>query len=455
MLGLAERIEREVHVVDPSLPIGLMSVGAEIHNAEGRRTDRLLRALNGPAVRPMLRPGSGFWRDWEPAALLTKTENVARQIGYLGRDVLTVAEIENHPYSFYQKSHRILGMEMALNILAGTDALSFNVLTGTSPLRPDQLDSRDLAAYLVAQRPFLDALADVRRGKHRVGIGIETSEHVPRQMHLNDRPLHAWVKPHPWEIALARMGFPLGSPYDTPHLLTRDVVHSDRYALGSALQDGAVMTPGAVSGLLSNGWGDRLGVQDAYPIGPAVNEFLTEDPWTGVWASYGLPVRHAAQDLNPHTYDFGDAADVRVLSNWRDLDDRPVGVAMAAVTLHDGRRIGLLPFEIEPVIPALLHPARRDVWAALFEWVGRAALPVRVIEGINVYPQVFVPADNSEAVLALSNLSADEACVRLEAACLARYESITVLSPDGHWQPLTSLDRLTVPGWALSVYRFR
>jgi hypothetical protein len=88
MCALAERIEREVHAVDPAQRIGLMSIGTMFHAAEGRRAERLLRVLSGPDLPPMLRPGSGFWHDWQPGAVLVKTEEVARQIGFLGRDVV-------------------------------------------------------------------------------------------------------------------------------------------------------------------------------------------------------------------------------------------------------------------------------------------------------------------------------------------------------------------------------
>ena len=291
MLALAGRIEGEVHAIDPSLQIGLMSIGASIHSAEGRFTDRLLRRLAGPEGRPMLRPGSGFWNDWEPAAMLAKTEEVFRQISFVGQDVRCVAEIENHPYSAYQKSDRILALELALEVLAGTPELSLNIFSSTMPFNSEAGSHR--AIRLQQLRPFLDQIGRNRAGKRRGGIGVEVSEGTARQMALRGRPLSAWIEPRPWEQALARLGLPLGQPQCAPHLLTGDVVLTiDPAALLSLLQEGSVLTPGAVTGLLEMGWGERIGVLSVAPAAPGVNEQMTGDDMNGSWRGTCLPVRH-------------------------------------------------------------------------------------------------------------------------------------------------------------------
>jgi hypothetical protein len=119
MLGLARTVERTVHAVSPRARIGLMTIGAAWHAAEGRRTDRLLRALAGEG-RPLIRPGSGFWNDWQPGSVLDKSEDAARQIEALGADVQAVAEVENHPYTPWAKSERALASNWRWT--AGRDA---------------------------------------------------------------------------------------------------------------------------------------------------------------------------------------------------------------------------------------------------------------------------------------------------------------------------------------------
>ncbi len=452
MERLARTIEHAVHEVDPTQAVGLMTVGTVVHGAEGRRADRLLRVLSGPDHEPVVRPGAGFWHDWEPAAVLAKTEDVARQVAYLGDDVRVVAEIENHPYTPFQKSYRLLALEMALNILAGTHDLSLNVFSGSHGFRGDDVGMGD---FLLRQRPFLTALRTARAGKRRVGVGIEAREDVARTMHLAGRSLDAWKAPRPWEIALARFGLPVGRLYDAPHLLNRDVVYGDRYALESMVQEGMVLTPCAVLGLLEQGWGDRLGVTDVRLAPRDVNERFTDHPLNGLHAQVMLPVRHYHGVLHPYVYALAAGTEAQVLSQWQDLGGGFQGVAAAALTLPDGARVGLLPFEIQTVSPALLQVARRDQWAALLTWVARHPLPVRVLEGVNIAPQLFVSGQGDEALLALVNLSADDRVASLDGPALDGVQEAVRLDVDGCWSPCDTCRSVPVAGWSVTALRLR
>ncbi len=465
MWELASRIEPAVHrgPADEGTPpqtagdpaettqaIGLMTVGTEAHNAEGRRTDRLLRCLAGDGGRPMVRPGAGFWQDATPADVLAKTESVARQVGYLGDDVRVVAEIENHPYSPFLKSRRLMALEMALNILAGTHDLSLNLFSGMMPFGGGDLD---LASFLQGRRPSLHALSLARVGKRRIGIGVEAREDVPRQMRLGGRSLMAWVEPRPWELILARFGLPVGSPYDAPHLFAGDTVYTDRYALGSAFQDGVILTPGAVRGLLAQGWGSRLGIRAVRPAPFDVNEVLTYELLNGDAAGTSLPVRHYAADLHPYTFELDEMRSARILSEWMDLEGRPQGPAVMALELADGARMGVLPFEIRRATPSLFQLARRAQWAALFAWVARASLPVRVRSGVNIAPQLFVSRTGDEALLALVNLSSDDVRAELDVPAMVLSQGVERLDRDGHWHPVADPERVDVSAWSLTVLR--
>lgn len=463
MLALAERVEREVHAVDAEQRIGLMSIGTAFHSAEGRHTDRLLRVLAGEHVQPMLRPGSGFWHDWEPGGVLIKTEEVTRQAAFLGRDVRTVAEIENHPYSPFQKSRRVLALELALEVLAGTDDLSLNILNSTTPFSQGDID---YATFLRAQRPFLDELALARAGKLRLGIGVEASEEAARRMRLQGRALSSWVESRPWEIAVGRLGFPVGQPCSAPHLVGGDAAYAmDRYAIESVLQDGAVFTPGAIRALLSLGWGERLGIREVLPAAAGVNEFFTGDPLNQNHDGARLQVRHYAGTLGPHTFEFNQRRGVRVLSQWVDVDNVERGPAALAIELEDGARLGVLPFEASVVSPALLRSERREQWAALFEWVGRRPLPCRVLDGVNVYPQLWVDpgSDHGDILLVAANLSADDVLAHVQVAAhvcaSSAVRSAKRLTAAGTWTgsagPAGGADPfdIAVPAWSLAALR--
>ena len=455
MLRFSARVESEIHSVDPRQAVGLMSIGTIPHAAEGRHTDRMLRALAGENTTPMLRPGSGFWCDWEPASVIAKTEDVTRQVHFLGRDVRLAAEIENHPYTPYAKSLRILALEFALNILAGIPELSLNILNSTTGYDPSH-SGHDYAAFLHEQKPFLESLSYARQGKLRQGIGVEANEDIARRMPLRGRSLTAWLEPRPWEMILARLGLPVGLPQDPPHLLAGDIVYTiDRAAMESILQDGAVFTPTAVRGLLELGWGDRLGVRrvDLAPAG--INEYFTSDQLNGCYSTARLQVRHYAHGLAPHRYEFNDDAKVRVLSRWVDIQGADQGVAAAALELHGNVRLGLLPFEIQTAAHPVLQLARRAQWEALFEWVARKPLPCKITGGVNLFPQVFADPLSGETLLAVTNLSADDTSFQYRIPGLPSEHRIQRLDEHRIWISQENINQVQVKAWSLVALKMR
>ena len=251
------------------------------------------------------------------------------------------------------------------------------------------------------------------------------------------------------------MGLPIGQPYGAPHLLAGDIVYAmDGYALSSALSEGAVLTPGAVRGLIDLGHGERIGVCDVRPAPPGVNEFLTADPLNSTHADARLQVRHYAGMLNPHAFEVDPRANARMLSQWVDVEGMERGPAALAIELHDGTRIGLLPFEVTEISHPLLRSERRDQWSALFEWVGRKRLPCRVIGGVNLYPQLLVNVGDGGTLLIVTNLSADDAVARLAAPALESAGLVTRLTAAGTWVVEQDPSRVTVPAWSLVALRW-
>jgi hypothetical protein len=363
-----------------------------------------------------------------------------------------VAEIENHPYSPYQKSLRLLGLEMALNVLAGTPETSLNILPGTTGFEHSETD---VAQFLRDSRPWLDALASACANKVSLGIGVEANEKVAQRMSVRGRGLRAWLEPRPWEPILARLGLPIGPPAGAPHLLAGAAVEAmDRYALYGAIQDGAILTPFAVRTLIERGQAAALRIEGLSPAPAGVNEQFTKDELNASHRDTVLPVRHYAGELNPHTFVLSDTCTVRCLSRWLDVEGVDGGVAVAGVELADGSRIGLLPFEVQDTSHVLLCPARRDHWAALFEWVSRSTLPCRIVGGINLYPQLLVDPGDGSAVLAVTNLSADDAVATISLPVVESGRQAERLSVTGEWASEDNPAQIDVPAWSVSVLRW-
>ncbi len=435
MLGLARTVERAVHALAPRARIGLMTVGTEYHAMEGRHTDRLLRTL-APVrpTRPLIRPGSGFWNDWTPGAVLDKVQGCARQISFLGADVQAVAEVENHPYTPYGKSARVLALELALNVLAGMPDLSLNLLSGMAGNGPLEPEGADLAACLARWRPFLDALARERAKRLPRGVGVAAAEDYARHARprsLRPAPAGAgmareWLEPRPWEAMLARLGLPVGRPDQAPHLIAGDVARALSPAeLAQYLNDGAVLDPLAAEALLDTEWAERLGLRAVRPVGDAVNELLTGDSLNGGRPGHLLPAYNHIPPDQLYTYECDEP---RVLSRWINVDGVDLGPASLAIErlLPTPRgpatlRVGLLPYAIHSPAVVLLNVAHCEQWAGLLAWVCRGELPCRVVpsSGVNLYPLAFTDPDDGTWLLAVANLSADDAeAAELETAGL-------------------------------------
>lgn len=454
ILEYVSAIEEAVHAVDSDIRIGLMTVGTSFHAAEGRRTDRLLRTLAGK-TRPLLRPGSGFWNDYQPGALVDKTEDAARQVWLVGADVQSLAEIENHPYTPYTKSRKILALEMALDVLAGMPDLSLNLLTimsGNAPLEPEGSRYAELVA---GERPFLDALAHAWSGKQRSGLGLTCSEDTPRVMRLNGDSLNAWMEPRPWEQLLLRLGLPVGRPGDAPHWIAGEVARTlSDYDWGCVLREGAVLDPIAAGILLERGLGQPFGLQASHPLPTAVNERLSADPLTGEHAGKILPVYNHLAPPNLATWQLN-AKDARVLSRWLDVDGQDQGPALTLLTGPEGQRLTLLPFRLAAPNPALLNIPRRDLWAAALSWTANRSLPVRTLHGPNLLPYAFHDPDTGGWLIAAANLSADD----LPEATLAlgfEPREVARLTRAGAWEPCAvqgSQLTASVPAFTLTAWR--
>lgn len=456
--NLAREIEKTVHAVNPQCAIGLMTVGTAIHAAEGRHTDRLLRILSGTNRQPWIRPGSGHWNDAEPAAVLAKTNDVARQVSYIGRDDRVVAEIENHPYSPFLKAWRSLALELTLNVLAGAPELSLNIFSGAQSFDhpAEQAWKAEFAGRLARLMPYLKALALARAGKTRLGIGVEASEDVARRMPWRQQDLLNWVEGRPWEMLLGRLGLPVGQPQAAPHWLSGACAAViDPMAIDNLLQEGLILTPAAAHILLERGYGHRLGIAGVTPVHDlGVNEHYTHAALNGAWPKAVLPVRHSAPQLNPFAFQLAPAGQAQILSEWIDVNGNRQGAAAAVLELAGGERLGLVPFEPAALALGLLQPAHADQWAAMCEWVTRSRLPVRVTHSYNLVPQLFQDTQSEAYLLALVNLSGDEQVVQLTGSALPGSPTSETLRENGRWQSLARLEAIPISAWSLVVVRW-
>jgi hypothetical protein len=118
---------------------------------------------------------------------------------------------------------------------------------------------------------------------------------------------------------------------------------------------------------------------------------------------------------------------------------------------QDGLRVGLLPYVLRAPAPVLLNMAHRDQWSAMIEWAAGTPLPCRVTRGANLYPLCFFRPADASWLVAVANLSADDA---VDSALHLSFQPRRVerLAHDGSWQPEDHLI-VTVPAFSLAAWR--
>jgi len=447
ILSLLTMIEQVVHSVNPDQSIGLMSVGQNFHAAEGRRTDRLLRKLAGIHHQPRLRPGSGFWSDERPSALFDKVHACSREIDFLGRDVKIIAEIENHPYTPFGKSQRLLALELVLNVLYGLTDISLNLLSSMAGKNKIEPEGSNYASFLAKMKPFLDSLAKECAGKKRAGVGVSDHPDYSRKAHLRGKNLTEWIQRRPWESLLARSGIPLGNVDCAPHLLVGDVIRSlSDYELIWYLREGVILDPLAAQNMIERGWGDKLGLYDVAPVNDAVNELILNDRITDDFDGYLLPAYNLTGPEKLFTYHVKPESST-ILTRWINVDGIDRGPALVLLTKDEKLfsadfqwKAGLLPYHLEGPIPAILNHPRQVLWMKMLEFVSGNPLPCTIANGVNLYPILSISEDQERMVLAVINLSADDVHdIQVDIPVLSGKScTVEILNPDGRWAPCDS-----------------
>ncbi len=148
-------IERTVHQLRPSMPLGFMT-GDRFF--EGYDFDNWAKILSGPDLAPVLwRPGGGYYQDLRTDELAGKSHDIGRQVSLLPLSIRSIqSEIENFPYQRLKKAADIVVLEAASHMAAGCTGAAFNVLSMyDEPLT----EYEPLVAALLQARPFFDLLA--------------------------------------------------------------------------------------------------------------------------------------------------------------------------------------------------------------------------------------------------------------------------------------------------------
>lgn len=204
---LFELIERTVHGLKPSMPLGFMTGERFFEGYDFDNWAKILCGQGGAKVR--WRPGGGFYWDDCMNELIGKSHEIGRQVSLLPDSIVLIqSEIENFPYQRLKKAAHTTALEATSHIAAGCTGAAFNVLSMyDEPLG----EYEPLMAKLRQTRPFLDLLA---RGLGRTELkGIYTGW-TKNTFATNNILREDWFKGEVGEIAgsYANEIFEIGLP---------------------------------------------------------------------------------------------------------------------------------------------------------------------------------------------------------------------------------------------------
>ncbi len=368
-------VEKAVHAVDPSLPIGFMT-GDRFY--EGYAFRRWAKALSGPnRVEVRWRPGGGFYWDDRLIGLVEKAHDVGRQVAALPGDVGVVqSEIENFPYQRLRKSVHATMVEAAAHVAAGASGIAFNVLS----MFAEPLD--EYSPFLEAlhwAHPFFEEIQKQAGRTPAMGICPAWNEDLfaanGRRGAWFDRPsvIDALQK----QYVLAEIGLPICYEPGRAQVATfsgNTPRAFGKHELESFLGKGVYLDVAAWHALDQLGLSGLTGVRPVGTIDHDATEVFTNNPINVGCAGRQRDCRQsfwpeAAYSLEPTV------RHVQVLAEIVDYMGRPLGPCLTAYENELGGRVvvaGYYPWFM------IHNEAKSAQLKRIFDWLSFDRLPAVV-----------------------------------------------------------------------------
>lgn len=127
MRGLAEKIGAAVHAVSPETKVGLMSSCPNVHCAEGRDWNGILRGLAGENA-PVSRPHLPSYQDATMAQYLWNfCAHSCQTVANCPPGTLIYPELEGFPHGTFVKSRAMVSAQLLTSVLLPADGMTLNL----------------------------------------------------------------------------------------------------------------------------------------------------------------------------------------------------------------------------------------------------------------------------------------------------------------------------------------
>jgi hypothetical protein len=437
--SLFSLIEKTVHGVEPSLPLGFMT-GDRFF--EGYDFDSWAGILAGPGnVEVMWRPGGGYYNDVNTNELSGKSHDIGRQVSLLPDSIRSIqSEIECFPYQRLKKAANIVVLEACSHIASGCTGAAFNVLS----MYDEPLDEYEpLVNKLLEARLFFDLLA---RSLGRTPVsGVNTYWNKSSSVGCN---IHegSWMNSGSPVIAhdIYNIGLPAcySDKYTSVTILGKDNIYAMSEAqIRKLLSGGVYMDGDALTQLNKMGYGDLTGFEVVKSDAVDRIEKFTKHPLNGDFAGRERDNRQSFWKSAAFTLK-KTAGSAEILSSLIDYSGGEVSSCTSGVFENKtGGRIcvaGYYPWSF------MENLSKSSQMKSLFRWLSKDSLPGYIASFHRINLWIREPR-NGKTALALTNSSFDPArdlvlMVRTESKSVKVYDmecrETTIMSSgsDGPYQ---------------------
>ncbi|AZN41466.1 hypothetical protein [Paenibacillus albus] len=401
--SLLQHIAETVHLVDPQIELGLMTVSLNISTYTGADYEKWFTALNSMKARP----GGGFFDDAKPFGFVRKAHEVNRQIAHYPDTVSDIQyELENFPYHRLSKSVHIAMLECTVAIASGTHGVAFNVLKGEEG---SLAEFHEIMDAIEANKPLWTEMDRIAGNFVNVGLYPALSPLYEARRNVDSG---SWFEPisvdnAPNVYILSEIGIPLSMDADQSCVTVLSGNMAEGYTteeLIAMLSRGVLMDGKTVEILSTQGLGEYCGVsiQETYDNG--VFERFAPDP---INSGFILENRDARNSMSKEKgYVLKPLIDeVRVLSRLISYTKEELGPTSTLYENTLGGRIvvqGYVPWQ-------LIHSGvKRTQLLRICDWLSYDRLPVVIDRCLKVVPFFKQAEDGSGWFLLLLSGSFDE-----------------------------------------------
>lgn len=185
---LCKTIRAAVDKVNPSIDIGLMTIGATHSTFSGDYIKKCMTALRSKRGRP----GHDVYSDAVPDKIMWKTLEVGRQVlEYPETTTEILWEEDSHPQGHLRKSFHTRQNEVSLALMAGCNGIAFNHAAMNGCL--DERLGREVDE-LHALRPRWEKFFEFSKDLNWAGMWPLHSWFMTAKA----KPEYAWLKENPW-----------------------------------------------------------------------------------------------------------------------------------------------------------------------------------------------------------------------------------------------------------------